>query len=237
MLNYKKILSCFFLLTISASSMAAGSSEDYDSDYYANEGRINFKARLFGALSKAKQKLPPPTSARGIASPQANPHFISNGFGIEGATTLFFGDYVAAELGLGFGMYKVSGSAVNSVSYNYGNGVVVGKKKQIYTIPLTFTMQYHIAPFGAFRPYVGAGYGGAYLFSRAKEFKIKNAHGVVGQIGMDIVMTTDTTFNIDIKKYSLEPKVTYKRNSIGTNLSSKVKISPWVIAVGMGIAF
>ncbi|MES2215661.1 MAG: OmpW family outer membrane protein [Pseudomonadota bacterium] len=239
MLYGKKILSCFIILGLSTSAFALdNAADDYDSGYYENEGRILFKGRICGITSHGKQKgLPAPTSAAGRASPRANSYLIANGFGAEGATTLFFGDNIAAELGLGFNLYKVASPAVSAIAYNYGNGAQPGKRKQIYAIPLTFTMQYHIAPFGAIRPYVGGGYGGSYLFSKAREFKVKSAHGAVGQVGVDLVMTTDITFNLDVKKYSLSPTISYKTNVVGTNLSPKVKIDPWVISVGMGMKF
>ncbi len=227
------------MLGLSTTSIAASKvPEDYDSGYYESEGRIHFKGRILGAISRGNQKgLPQPTSTKGKAAPQKNGHFVANGFGVEGATTLFFGDHIAAELGLGLTVYKVSTTALNAISYNYGNGNTLSKSRRIYAIPATFTMQYHIAPFGAIRPYVGAGYSGTYFLSRAKEFNLKNTHGAVGQFGVDFVMTNDMTLNIDIKKYSLAPKLTYKRNVMGTSLSSKAKIDPWVIAVGAGFKF
>lgn len=233
----KWILGCLLCLSLSVSSFAADdATEDYDSGYYENEGRIHFKGRLVGILSHAKQtRLPAPTSAVGKASPMSPGHFIANGFGGEVATTLFFGDRVAAELGLGLAVYKVANPAVKAISHNYGTGRDPGKRKKIYALPLTFTMQYHIAPFGAIRPYVGAGYAGTYLFSKAREFKIKSSHGAVIQAGVDFVMTTDMTFNIDVKKYALSPKLTYKKDYGG--VSPKLKVDPWVIGVGMGIKF
>jgi len=226
-----------FATTCFASTKAADT--DYDANYYSDEGRVNFKMRGFGSITKSKQSgLPAPTSIRSRSGAAANADLLINGYGIEGATDLFFGDHVAVECALGWGAYNISRASLANIAYNYSDTAVVSKKQRLYAIPLTFTAQYHIAPFGAIRPYVGGGYGGTYLFSKAKEFKIKNAHGMVIQIGTDFVMTDDTLLNLDIKRYSLSPKITYKGSFVNNNkVAPKVKMDPIVISAGIGIKF
>lgn len=212
----------------------ASAKNDYNSGAYKDEGAIVVKFRGFFVQTKGKQKgLPTPT----VASPVAQKHLLENGFGLENANTVFFTDHLAAELAIGAGVYNVSRTALENVAANYGtNDSTVGKKQLLWGIPLTFTMQFHVAPFGAIRPYVGGGYNGTYFASRAKEYKVGIGHGAVFQIGADIVMTDDSLINIDIKKYSLSPKITYKSSFIGgtQTVSSKLKIDPWVIALGLG---
>lgn len=244
MLKIHKMLFCVATLMVATSSFAVTkktSDKDYDADYYTDEGRVTFKIRVFGIVTNDKQTgLPGPSSVRGLAGARPSKHLISNGFGIEGATGIFFSDYIAAEMGIGWSMYKVSKSAIENVAYNYSNTFNVSKRKNFYAVPLTFIMQYHVAPFGAIRPYAGVGYGGTYFFSKTKEVKLKSAHGPVGQLGCDIVMTDDTTFNLDIKKYSLAPKATYTSAFVGPNgqgITSKVKINPLVISAGVGLKF
>ncbi len=216
-----------------STSSFASAKNDYNSGSYKDEGTILVKVRGFFAQTEGKQKgLPTPTAA----SPVAQKHLLENGFGLENANTVFFTDHLAAELAIGGGVYNVSRTALGNVATNYGTGDRTAGKSKLWGIPLTFTMQFHVAPFGAIRPYVGGGYNGTYFISRAKEYKVGIGHGAVFQIGADIVMTDDSLINIDIKKYSLSPKITYKSSFIGggKSISSKLKIDPWVIAVGLG---
>jgi len=242
MLKFYKLTTALIVLGLSTSSLAAAKApvdydSDYDSGFYENEGRINLKLRAFGSITKAKQKnLPAPTK-----SPVApNNHFLANGYGIEGATTLFFGDYVAAELGIGLGLYKVSSSTVANVGNNYSASPNQGKRHPLYNIPVTFIPQVHLAPFGAIRPYAGAGYSGVYFFTQAKEYRVKSTTGPVIQLGVDFVMTDDTMLNFYIKKYWITPRVTYKSGFLGANapfVSSKLPINPLVVSIGFGYKF
>ena len=239
MISVKKIALCSIgVMLLSTTAFAKQQDNDYDANYYTDEGRINFKIRGLGSITGTKvPAMPPPTSIRGIAAPQKNHRLMADGMGIEGVTDLFFGDNVAAEFGLGLVLYKTSLSALKAAAYNYSNTADVAKKKNIYAIPATLTLQYHIAPFGAIRPYVGGGYSGTYFVSKAQQLKVSNAHGKVFQAGVDFVMTDDALINLDIKKYSLAPKVTYKRSIIdsGVTVAPKVKMNPTVISIGVGV--
>ncbi|WPY00876.1 OmpW family protein [Candidatus Trichorickettsia mobilis] len=230
---------CLMLaIMISAAIATAKNTEkdiddDYSADYYSDEGKLLFKVRGYGIASNAKQKGLPKSS---VAAPASTNPFVENGYGGDTATTIFFNDNMAAELSLGFGVLNTKYSTLNNVAHNYGGQNTAGKKKKIYMVPLTGTAQYHIAPYGAIRPYVGAGYHGAYLFTKAKEFKIKNGHGAVLQIGVDFVAKDDTFINVDIRKYFLKAKVTYKGALVknATNISSTAKIDPLVVSAGIG---
>lgn len=251
-MKFYKIATAVVILGLSTSSFAAKkdmdddyNTNDYDSAYYENEGRVVFKIRASGIASNAKQKsLPAPTSNRGKASPQGNSAFIENGYGLEGATVIFFGDNVGAELSTGVNVYNVSSAAIGQVGYNYSDTAAQGKKKRLYSIPLNLTMQWHFAPFGAIRPYVGAGYNGTYFITTAKEYKIKSTTGPVVQLGVDFVMTDDALISLDVKKTFLKPKVSYKQSYLGTNslgvantARATVPVSPLVISVGLGWKF
>lgn len=232
---YARLLSFCMILT-GASAVTHASEKDYGADYYEDEGKLLFKVRGFGIKSEAKQKgLPSPLAGSARSS---NP-FIVNGFGGDTATTIFFNDRVAAELSLGVHVLNTKYSTINNISYNYNGSEVLSKRKKIFSIPLTLTGQYHIAPFGAVRPYVGAGYHGAYIFTKSKEFKINNSHGAVLQLGVDFVAKDDTLINFDIRQYLMKAKVKYKGALVGNsnNVSSTAKINPLIVSLGVGFKF
>jgi outer membrane protein len=235
----KVIRSIFFVVVLSFSivSFAQTSSynNNYDEDYYENEGKLLFKVRMLGVKVNGTQKnLPTPTNA----SPTPVGKLITHGIGVDTGTTIFFNDYIASELSLSFTSFRNKNSVLVAATNNY-NAPTPGKGKRIYSMPLAFTMQYHIAPFGAIKPYIGAGYHGAWALSKAKEIRLKNTHGAVLQAGVDLIAKDDTFINIDIKQYLSTTRITYKaaKTSTGNNVTSKLKLNPLAIGVGIGFMF
>lgn len=232
-----KLTKNILLLSITLASLASqGATNIYDEDYYEDEGRLLFKVRGYGIVASGKQKnLPTPTSANPVSvSP-----LIGNGYGADTATTIFFNDNMAAELSLGIDVLGIKSTALSNIANNYnGTTSTNSKRRNLFMVPLTLTAQYHIAPFGAIRPYVGAGYHGAYVFSRIKEFKANNSHGAVAQIGIDFVAKDDTLITLDVRQFLRTTKIKYKGSVTGGNsVSSKVKINPLVISAGIGFMF
>lgn len=231
-MKFYKYIAAIACLTFSLNATAT-TKNDYNSGAYEDEGKILVKFRGFFASTNGSQKgLPATTSGNSV--PSVN--LLTNGLGLENANTVFFTDHLTTELALGITSYNISRSSLNKIADNYGdNSGEAAKKRLLVGLPLSLTMQFHVAPFGAVRPYIGGGYGGTYFFSRAAEFKIKPGHGAIFQAGLDIVMTDDSLINLDIKKYSLTPKISYKSSFLkGRSVSSKLQINPWTIALGIG---
>ncbi|HJD56454.1 MAG TPA: outer membrane beta-barrel protein [Rickettsia endosymbiont of Pyrocoelia pectoralis] len=239
----KRLGLILFVSCISVNSFAKGmyddleSAPDYDNvPYYENEGALVFKMRLGGVFVDAKQKgLPAPTSK----TPVSVGELVKNGYGGDVSTTIFFNNYLATELSLGFNALRTKYTTLANVAHNYGRDVTnLGKSKPIYMIPATITGQFHIAPYGGIRPYIGAGYHGSCLFTQANGLKVRNGHGPVGQIGVDFYAKDDTLINIDVRQFFLNPKLEYKPNLVGTQkVTSKVKLNPLVVSVGIGFTF
>lgn len=239
MLKIARNLSVFiFASCIVANSFATDKdiypNNDYDSNYYgdSDEGSLLFKARFSGIKSHAKQKnLPKSTST----DPRSVGSFVENGFGGEASATIFFSSNIAAELSVSFNVLRAKHASVSNIANNYGGNASIGKRKDVFMVPLIATGQYHLAPFGAIRPYVGVGYHGAYLFSKSKSFNIKNTHGPVAQLGVDFYAKDDTIINIDIKQLFSDTRVHYKQHIVGArSITSKVKLNPLLISAGVG---
>ena len=166
------------------------------------------------------------------------------GYGVDTATTYFFTDNIAAELSLGIGIMRVKSSSLSKAALSLGDGTgVAGKNNQIIIVPAAGTIQYHVAPFGAIRPYVGGGIHGTYMYTRSKAIKVSTGYGPVAQIGVDFISKDDTLFTFDIRKYFLKSNVTFKKGFLGpnnaavTDVRSKVDWSPLVISAGFGFRF
>jgi outer membrane protein len=211
--------------------------DSYYPDYYENEGNLLFKIRGFYASINAKNtNLPAPTNA----NPQTIGSIIQNGIGLDAATSFFFTNNFAVEMSLGFIYNQVKSGALNNIFANYGNGVNKNtKKKNMYSIPASATLQYHIAPYGGIRPYVGAGFHGTYMSTQSKQFKIRNGYGAVAQAGVDFIGKDDTIINFDVRQFLLQSRVNYKSTYLNTtnDVSSKIKLNPLLVSVGVGFKF
>ena len=224
-----------FIITSSFSCLA-DNLRNYDADYYANEGSLLFKFRPFySSLDGDMSNLPTPKNGSG--KPKA---LVERGYGFDSATTYFLGENVATELSLGVGYHKVKKSSINKVQELYGTGASTGKKSNdIWMFPLAGTLQYHIAPYGAIRPYLGAGGHATYAYTKSKGFKINNGYGAVFQAGVDIVAKDDTFVTLDIRHFTMKSKIRFNKEFLGTreDLSSKVKWNPTIISLGFGFIF
>ena len=211
---------------------------DYYANYYDQEGALLFKIRGFYASTKATTKgLPSPTNL-GASEPG---RIAQNGYGFDTAMTIFVSDNIAGEISLGLGYYKTKTStlAIAKDAYGTSKGAAVTKKNEIIMIPVTMALQYHVAPFGAIRPYVGGGINGTYLYTRSKAIKVSPAYGPVLQIGVDFIAKDDTLFTLDVKQYFFKSRMEFKQKFLGTakNVSSKVTWNPLVISAGFGFKF
>lgn len=162
------------------------------------------------------------------------------GMGVEVAADIFFSEHFALEAGTGLTLLRSKKTSLNELGNNY-NSTFDKKKKDLYTIPTFVTFQYHLAPYGAIRPYVGAGYHYTFMQSKNSHYKISHANGFVAQAGVDFVFTDDSYMNFDIKYYNLETKLKFKKDYIlgadGNMITSKMKVNPIYVGIGYGMKF
>ncbi len=210
---------------------------DYYSNYYDNEGSLLFKIRGFYVTTNAKPTGLPDVKNQGASKPG---RIADNGYGFDTAMTIFATDNIAAEISLGLGLYNTKASALSAAVEAYGStgASSPGKRNQIFMVPFTIAAQYHIAPFGAIRPYVGAGYNATYMHTRSKHLKVNSTTGPVLQLGVDFIAKNDTLFTFDVRQYFLKSGVKFRKELLGTDdIDSKVKWNPLVISLGFGFKF
>lgn len=175
-----KNLAIFCVFAISSNVFAGESvSVPKENDYYANyyndtETSLLFKIRGFYAATNAKMSsLPAPTTA-GASKPGK---LAQQGYGFDTAMTIFVTDNIAAEVSLGLGFYKTKSSALSDAATAYGSSSSsLGKRNQIFMVPVTLSAQYHAAPYGGLRPYVGLGLNGTYMHTRSKAIKAESVY-------------------------------------------------------------
>ena len=250
------IRKCLILALISCATSAsvhANRYADYGSSFYEDEGRVTFKVKLGYMLLKGKQTGLPDVPATTLpALMQDTTQLLNNGFDLQGSTTLFFHDRVGLEFSVGFQQLRITDQTVANIGTNYsgraGDGTTQSTRGtttgyNIYGIPLSATLQFHIAPFAGIRPYVGVGGYFHYLFSKSPEFATSNAQGLIAQVGVDFVAKDDAIISLEVKKYFLgKINVTYTPGrgqliSPSSVVTSTVNADPLIISLGIGFKF
>ena len=100
--------------------------------------------------------------------------------------------------------------------------------------PPTLLLQYHFDAQG-FKPYVGVGINHT-LFSGVSlgtgVDTSKSSTGAAWQVGVDVPLSKNMVFNVDLKKTYISTDV----YASGTNLGT-LKVDPWLLGVGVGWRF
>jgi outer membrane protein len=142
--------------------------------------------------------------------------------------TYFFTDHIAAEVIAATSKHdvKAKGTALGDIDLG-----------DVWALPPTVTLQYHINPHGQYRPYVGAGLGYVFWYNEdsgaANDIDYDNGIAYALQAGMDIGIDENWAFNVDVKKlwHNVDASVN------GGAVTADVDLDPWVFGVGVGYRF
>jgi len=247
MLPFKKTLLGLTICTLSSFALSAPKYVDYYDSYDSSHledsllgNKIFFKMKLTGIRAKSKDSgLPDPSPVNGTSLNGIDHNLVANGFGGEISSSVFFSEYFASEIGLGFHGYKTKQEVLNNIGNYYGS-FNYHKNLNLYSVPLHVLFQYYVAPFGGITPYVGLGYGVSYFFTHNKSLKVKNlSFGPIMQVGLDLWAKDNTAITFEIKKQFLRAKVLYKSSYLGTSgdVPVKVKLDPTFISLGITYKF
>ncbi|MCF4167663.1 OmpW family protein [Zavarzinia compransoris] len=138
--------------------------------------------------------------------------------------TYFFTPNIAAELILGTTPHDAN---VHNPNVDLGS---------VWLLPPTLTLQYHFAPEGKIRPYVGAGVNYTIFYGKDEPtgttVDYDNAFGWALQAGVDIPINDHWSMNVDVKQVFLSTDVT-----INGAVKADVDINPTLIGFGLGYRF
>jgi outer membrane protein len=117
-----------------------------------------------------------------------------------------------------------------------GPGVDVEASRQ-WVLPPTLTLKYQLLPAARVSPYVGAGVNYMLFYSRHKEngftVDLDNRFGFALQGGADVAVVGPWQVNADVKKIF----VSTTAHVNGGALTSKVRLDPLVLSLGLGRRF
>jgi len=138
--------------------------------------------------------------------------------------TYFFTPNIAAELI----------AAVTPHNVKTSSGINAG---DVWLLPPTLTLQYHITQFDGFKPYVGAGVNYTHFFNEdagsLNSVKYDDSFGFALQAGVDIPIQDNWYFNIDVKKVYIDTTAKFSPSGVRAD----VDIDPWLVGVGIGYKF
>jgi outer membrane protein len=114
-----------------------------------------------------------------------------------------------------------------------------GKVAKTKHLPPTLSLQYHLAPDAAIRPYVGVGVNLTLFFDESTtgalegtDLSLSNSVGAAFQAGVDFDLNEQWSINIDARYMDIETKAKLDGESLG-----KVRIDPWAFGVSLGYRF
>lgn len=191
------------LVAVAASALFASSS------VFAGAGDLMVRAR---AVNVAPQNSSSPLA--GVA--------VSNETIPEVDISYFFTDNISAELVLTY-------PQKHDVTLN---GASLGTLKEL---PPTLLAQYHFMPGSSFSPYVGAGlnYTAFSSVNLAGLDVDRSSTGGALQVGFDIPVNKNLSFNVDLKKVYMKTDVKTTAGAYVTTL----KIDPVLFGIGLGWKF
>lgn len=138
--------------------------------------------------------------------------------------TYFFTPHIAAELILGTTPHDAK---VTSPDVDLGS---------VWLLPPTLTLQYHFAPEGGIRPYLGVGINYTIFYGKDEPtgttVDYENRFGWALQAGVDIPINDRWAVNLDVKQVFLSTEVT-----VNGAVKADVDINPLLIGVGVGYRF
>ena len=108
-----------------------------------------------------------------------------------------------------------------------------------WLLPPTLSLQYHMPMDNGIKPYVGAGVNYTFFYSEKaaggiiSDINLSDSFGYSLQAGVDIEVSENMFFNIDVKKLFLKTDASIN----GGTITADVKIDPWIIGAGIGTKF
>ena len=164
---------------------------------------------------------------------------ISNSFMPEVDFTYMLSNHVGTELILATTKHHASGKTGTTGS--------IGRLASTWVLPPTLTLQYHFAPGGKIRPYIGAGLNHTIFYSEKASKGLEAAVGKTGvhmkpstgyalQAGVDVPIGKRTFVNLDVKYIDIDTTARLSTTAAGVQ-QVRIHLDPFVFGLGLGLRF
>ncbi|MEL6875266.1 MAG: OmpW family outer membrane protein [Pseudomonadota bacterium] len=162
---------------------------------------------------------------------------VDNSFMPEVDITYMATDHIGFEL--------IAATTKHSASGVTGTTGGIGRLASTWVLPPTLTAQYHFAPEGKIRPYVGAGINYTIFWNEdatnaleaavgPTSVRLNDSFGWAAQVGVDIPLNDNVFLNLDVKYIDIDTTVRLNTTAAGTQ-RVRINLDPLVVGVGLGI--
>lgn len=145
------------------------------------------------------------------------------------------------------GFELIAATTKHSASGVSGTTGSIGRLASTWVLPPTLTAQYHFAPEGAVRPYVGAGINYTIFWNEdatdaletavgPTSVRMSDSFGWAVQAGVDIPINERMFLNLDVKYIDINTTATLTTTAAGTQ-TVDINLDPLVVGVGIGMKF
>lgn len=145
------------------------------------------------------------------------------------------------------GFELIAATTKHHASGKTGTTGTLGRLASTWVLPPTLTAQYHFAPEGKIRPYVGAGLNYTIFYNEEASNSLVGAVGPTNvsmddsfgwavQAGMDIELSERVFLNLDVKYIDIDTTATFNTTAAGTQRVD-INLDPLVVGVGLGMKF
>ncbi len=164
---------------------------------------------------------------------------VNNSFMPEVDITYMATDNIGFEL--------IAATTKHHASGKTGTTGTLGRLASTWVLPPTLTAQYHFAPEGKIRPYVGAGVNYTIFYNEEASdaltgavgptnVRMSDSFGWAAQAGVDIELSERVFLNLDVKYINIDTRATFDTTAAGTQ-TVDIDLNPLVIGVGLGMKF
>ncbi|SIN63608.1 outer membrane protein [Parasphingorhabdus marina DSM 22363] len=162
---------------------------------------------------------------------------VDNSFMPEVDITYMATDHIGFEL--------IAATTKHSASGVTGTTGGIGRLASTWVLPPTLTAQYHFAPEGKVRPYVGAGINYTVFWNEdatnaleaavgPTSVRLSDSFGWAAQVGVDIPLNDNVFLNLDVKYIDIDTTARLNTTAAGTQ-RVRINLDPLVVGVGLGI--
>lgn len=217
------LIACVAMASAEAADLPA--SDPFAPEITSTQSPWMIRLRAIGVIPDEGATL----STGGATIPGASVS-IDNAIVPELDITYFFNENFAAELILATAPHTVSGA---------GSVAALGEITDVWLLPPTLLLQYHLPLSDSFKPYIGAGvnYTIFYGVNEAPGVSVSfdDSFGFALQAGFDFMFDQHWGINFDVKKLFLSTDVTVTTGA-GV-VSADVDIDPWIVGGGLVYRF
>jgi outer membrane protein len=155
--------------------------------------------------------------------------FVSSSVILDGEIGYNFTDYVSVSASMGY-------IPQETVTVRYIPTNTLDEEGRVHIMPMALTVQLHPAPYGAIRPYVGAGLYYAPIVTSFDRIDLENAAGVVFRAGADWWVKEDWGVNIDLRYYNMTSDADVGKFGLA-NGEGSLELDPFIISAGLSYRF